>query len=75
MSREQPPSMGRIVFYAEPPHGPTRPAMITVVHDEQSGLVDLEVFGVAPYGETRLPQQVPFGDAETPHSWYWPPRV
>jgi hypothetical protein len=71
------PTIGRIVHFRRAAHDGkangalVSPAIVTRVHGgELCNLTELPDLG-AP----RVHGSVPFGDAETPFSWFWPPRV
>lgn len=72
-------SVGRIVHFRSKDSGwpPPNAAIITHVLDDRDHkdgtVVNLSVFQTD--GTQRAVQKVPFGDIDTPHSWWWPPRA
>lgn len=74
------PTVGRIVHHRDAsPAGWPPPTAAIITHvladrtHKDGTVVNLTVFG--PDGTTRPALNVPYGNATTPHSWWWPPRV
>jgi hypothetical protein len=80
---KQKPTVGRIVHYVEPQSapgrveaGPSRPAIIVEVHDDET--CGIKVF--LPGGGSLYEPKAKFAAAELeadrkPFTWHWPPRA